>query len=238
MKKFYLISGIFLSALMLTCEQGCADKTEKIAAPSNVGEKISYAIRKMNVKAGNATLVFNGPAKLDTRDTMLITFTADGLNFFDEEKIYVDPKTYFPVRVQRDINIWGKKEKITEDYFPGEGRVNITKVAGGKTTQSEIKKPGNIDNIYAFIFRYRRSGTFKLGEELLLKLPTQDVKLKLEEITDIKAADRNYSAFFMKSDPPKYQVWFDASDKKIPLRINGAVGFGSTAMMMTEYQEK
>lgn len=233
-----LVTGILLGALVLTGEQGCADKTEKVAPPANTGEKITYAIRKLNVKAGDATLIFNGPAKLDNRDCMLITFTADGLNFYDEEKIYVDPQSYFPLRVQRDLNIWGKKEKITEDYLPGEGLVKITKVARGKTSQQTINKSGNIDNIYAFIFRYRKSGSFKLNEELSLKLPTQDVTLKLEEITNVKAADKDYTAYFMKSDPAKYQIWFDASERKIPLRINGAVGFGNTAMIMTEYREK
>ena len=223
--------------------EGCADKTEKAQATAtkasslHPGEKISYAIRKMNVKAGDATLVFNGPTKLDNRESVLITFKADGLNFYDEEKIYVDPKTFFPQRVVRDVNFGWKKEKITEDYLPKEGKIRITKVAGQKSSEQVIDKPGQVDNIYAFIFRYRRSGSFKIGDVLSLRLPTQDVKLILTEVVNIKAADKNYTTYFMKSDPSKYQVWFDASEKKIPLKINGAVGFGSTAMVMTEYKE-
>src|SRR5437867_4279501 len=85
MKKLFLTIGILIGALMLSGEQGCADKTPPQPLESESqnfkGEKITYAIRKLNVKAGTATLLFNGPAKIDGRDSVLITFTADGLNF-------------------------------------------------------------------------------------------------------------------------------------------------------------
>ena len=54
---------------------------------------------------------------------------------------------------------------------------------------------------------------------------------------NLKISGKVYETYFMQSKPAKYKVWFDTSDKKIPLRINGAVGINDTAMLMVGYQE-
>ena len=74
-------------------------------------------------------------------------------------------------------------------------------------------------------------------DEVQLRLPTQDVKLKLEKTVAIKAAGKRYQAFYMSSVPSKYQVWFDVGEKKIPLEITGAVGMANTTMIMRSYSE-
>ena len=205
--------------------------------PFSNGEKIMFSIQKMGLKVGEATLVFQGSAKLGEKRAALIIFTAKALNFFDEEKIFVDPQTFYPLMVKRDLNIWGKREKIIEEYFPQKGVVKITKEAGGKTSEQRIEKKGTIDNIYSFIYRYRTQGQFRMGDTLSLHLPTKEVILTLKEQTNIKAAGRQFEAYYMTSDPAQYKVWFDHSDQKIPLKINGAVGFGDTAMVMVSYKK-
>ena len=228
---FLLSLPLFLSLTLVDVES-----TLHKNFPFSDGEKITYAIKKMGVKTGESSLVFRGLTRINTKNAYLIIFTASSLNFFDEEKIYIDTKTFYPLVVNRDLNIWGKKEKIFEEYFPEKGLVKITKYAGGKKiTEQTIEKKGTLDNIYSFIYRYRNQGQFKVGDTLLMNLPTKDVVLKLKEITKIKAAGQQFDAYYMKSDPAQYEVWFDASDKKIPLKINGAVGFGDTAMVMMAY---
>jgi hypothetical protein len=39
----------------------------------------------------------------------------------------------------------------------------------------------------------------------------------------------------MTSKPAKYQVWFDTSERKIPLKIKGSVGLSNTDMTMVSY---
>ncbi len=206
--------------------------------PFTTGEKITYAIKKMGVKAGEASLIFHGLTRIDNKEVYLIEFRANALNFLDEEKIYIDPKTFYPLIVKRDLNIWGKKEKISEEYWPEKGQVKITKNSGGKITEQTIEKKEALDNIYSFIYRYRSRGQFQIGDTLSMHLPTKDVLLKLKEITKLKAAGKQFEAYYMKSEPAQYEVWFDKSDKKIPLQINGAVGFGDTAMVMVKYQAR
>lgn len=200
------------------------------------GEKITYVIKKFGVKAGEATLVFHGLTKTRGYDAYLVIFTANALNFFDEEKIYVDPVTFYPIRIERALNLFGKREKITEDYFAQKGSVKITKEAGGEVTQKVIDKKTRLDNIYCFLYRYRFLGTFRSKDSFTMHLPTQEVTFELKKTVKVKTAGKTYDSYYMKSDPARYEVWFDAGPKKIPLKINGAVGFGDTTMMMAKYE--
>ncbi len=204
--------------------------------PFKKGEVITFAIKKLGVKAGDATLTFEGLVEVKGQPVYLIVFKADGFNFYDEEKIYVHPETFAPVMVLRDLNIFGSKEKISEEYFPQEGRIVITKTAGENTTTEEIKKEGQIDNIYGVIYRYRAFGKFTPNDKVDLRLPTRDVTLKIEKSLKMKAAGKQYDAFYMSSVPSKYQVWFDAGAQKIPLKITGAVGMANTTMFLKSYK--
>ncbi len=204
---------------------------QEAALPFKKGETIKYAVKKGPLKAGDATLTYHGQQNVDGREVCLIVFKADGFNFYDMEKIYMDAKTYAPIVVERDLNIFGKKEKITEEYQ--EGQIKITKTVKGKTTTETINKKGQIDNIYGAIYRYRATGSFKIGDQMALRLPTQDVTLKLVKTEKIDDRD----AYYMESVPAKYKVWFDTSAPKTPLRITGAAGFGKTTMFMTEYKK-
>ncbi len=232
---------LVLAALLLFSCPFTAEANDELSRRSGIlpffsGEKITYAIKKFGIKAGDAVLVFEGKTVLEGRDVYLITFTADGFNFFDEEKIYVDPETFFPVRVERNINIFGNREKITEYYDPQKGRVRIVKSVGAKTIEQVIEKSGDIDNIYCFIYRYRRDGHFRTGDTMEIPLPTKDITIRLLKKNRIAAARKVYNAFFMQSNPRKYRVWFEDNDGKTPLRIDGATGFGNTAMIMRKYE--
>ena len=203
---------------------------------SAFAETIYYTITQMGLKAGEASLSMAGATSYKGKSTVLIVFKADGLNFFDEENIYVDPDSYQPLFVERNLNIFGSKEKILEDYSVS-GEIRITKTAGEKTTQQVLTKIGITDNIYAFIYRYRKQGSFQMGDTLDVNLPTKDLKIEMVKRTPIDAGGKRYDSFFMQSKPAKYKLWFDASEKKLPLRISGAIGFANTAMVMKNYED-
>ncbi|MBI5415492.1 MAG: DUF3108 domain-containing protein [Candidatus Omnitrophica bacterium] len=205
--------------------------------PFSPGETIRYDIKKLNIKWGEATMTFHGIASLDGRPELLITVTSSGFKFFDEEKIYFDPKAFLPVRVERDLDIFGKKEKITEYYNAEQKTVRIVKTAKGKTTEQTIRRPGPLDNMYCFIFRYRMAGKFQKGEDILIHLPTRDVRFQLMDIQPLAIDGKAFTAHYMQSDPAKYSVWFAADSRRVPLRIDGTAGIGKTAMIMVNYQK-
>lgn len=203
--------------------------------PFRPGETIQYDIKKLKLKVGEATLTFHGLVSLEGQGVLLITFTSHGLKFFDEEKIYVDPRTFLPRLVSRDLNIFGKKEKISEYYNVREGSVRIVKTAKGKTTEQVIKRSVPLDNIYCLIFRYRALGHFSAGETLQVHLPTKDVQFQVQKPRRLQVGEKEVDAYYMESEPAQYRVWFDRGARKIPLRIDGAVGFGKTAMILRSY---
>ena len=205
------------------------------ALPFSKNESITYAIKKMGVKAGEASLVFGGETEVQGQRAYLINFRASAFNFLDEEKIFLDTQNFLPIRVERNV-VWGKKEKITEQYDQKKYEVRIVKTARGKTTEQVIKKDKPMENLYGFIYRYRKEGKFTAGDTLQMNLPTKEVTLKLVKKDKMKLDGKEQEIYFMESDPAQYKVWFDASDKKVPLKIDGAVGFGSTSMVMREYK--
>ena len=201
-------------------------------------EVITYDIKKMGAKIGQATLTDAGSVDFEGKKLVLITFKTKGWNFYDEEKIYLAPDTLRPVVVLRDfdLNMFGKG-KIEERYLPDEGKIKVTKESGGKKTEQILEKKGPIDNIYGFIKRYRHEGSFKVGEVLNLRVPTKDLKIKLVRQLKVAAMGRYFEGYYMESDPDGYKVWFDAGPQKLPLRIVGATGLMSTIMIMKDYKE-
>ncbi len=205
------------------------------ADPFKNGETITYAVKQWGFPVGQATLSLAGAQEFQGKKTVLIIFKADGKKFYDEEKIYVDPDSFYPLFVERDLNIFGKKEKISERY--DQNKVTITKQSGDHPQEQVLTKSGQIENIYGFIFRCRKQGSFKSGEVLDVHLPTQEIKIQVVRKTRLSAGGKYFESFMMESNPSKYQIWFDTSDKKIPLRIDGAVGWSNTVMVMTKYKE-
>jgi hypothetical protein len=207
-------------------------------APFRKGETIRFSVKQSVVKMGEATLVFEGDIERDGKKSVLIVFTAKGFNFYDEERIYVDPVTFLPQAVVRDLNIFGNKEKITEEYDQALGRITVTKmVQGHKPELTVIEKKRPVDNIYGFIYRYRAQETLVKDEEFDVRLPTLDLKIAGVKDQEFKTAGKKYDAVLLSSVPPKYSIWMDKGEKRLPLRIGGAIGIANTVMTMIEYKE-
>jgi hypothetical protein len=200
------------------------------------GETITYEIKKLKLVVGEAVLTVNGPAEAAGRESLWITFRAEGFQFLDEEQIYLDTATLHPLLIKRNLDIFGKEERIVEFYDEHTGRVRIVKTVKGETTEQVIENGERFDNIYGFIYRYRLFGQFDAQKRLELHLPTRDVEFAFGETAEFEAAGETYQACLLKSEPKKYEVWFDKGPKRIPLKINGAVGLGNTAMVMTGYK--
>jgi len=200
-------------------------------------ETIHYSIRQLGYD-GEATLRLVGPRGYNGRQTILIVFKANGVNFSDEEDIYVDPTTYKPLFVERNfsLSVFGQG-KTLEDYVSSKGEILITKTDGNRITHQVINKIGSVDNIYGFIYRYRREGSFKIGDVLNMTLPTKDLKVQLMGRVTLKIGGKSYDSYYMQSQPTRYKIWFDASEHKWPLRITGTIGFLNSVMTMTGYDQ-
>ena len=224
-------------ALVLAMAMACTAGAAPAAAPYAKGEVIRYGIKKMGIKVGEATLAFEGETVRDGKKYTLIVFLAKGFNFYDEERIFVDGKSFLPKLVVRDLKIFGKKEKFTEEYDQKAGTVTITKVAKGKTTVRVLEKKGPIDNIYGFIYRYRIHGSLDPEEQIQMHLPTLDATIAGVKNLRFKAGGKTYQALLLRSVPPNYSIWMDRGPERLPLRIAGAIGIAKTVMTIIEVKK-
>ena len=208
-----------------------------ILLPQLRAETIHYSIRQLGYD-GEASLTMVGPKDFKGYKTVLIVFKANGVNFSDEEDIYLDPSTYKPLFVERNfsLSVFGQG-KTLEDYVSSKGQILITKKDGDRVTQQVINEVTPVDNIYGFIYRYRKEGSFKIGDMLNMTLPTKDLKIKLVKRAWLKIGKKSYDSYYMESQPVRYKIWFDPSEHKWPLRITGTIGFLNSVMTMTGYDE-
>jgi len=223
-----MLNKIFFLTLMICCG---------VFSSALHAETIHYSIRQLGYD-GQATLTLVGPRDYKGYRTILIVFKANGANFSDEEDIYVDPATYKPLFVERNfsLSVFGQG-KTLEDYASSKGEIDITKTDGDRVTHQVINKVGAVDNIYGFIYRYRKEGSFKMGDVLNMALPTKDLKIQLTKRVKLRIAGKSYDSYYMQSQPTRYKIWFDSSERKLPLRITGTIGFINSVMTMTGYEE-
>ena len=230
MKK---LSSVFLRTTVLLCV--LSSNSFAAVPPFKPGETIRYSIHKLLLQ-GEATLVYKGPCVFKNKKALLIVFTSKAFNFYDQEKIYLGVEDFRPIHVDRNINIFGRKERIFEGYF--DGRIEVTKIdAGGRKSKQTIENKNKVDNIYGFIYRYRAQGSFKEGDDLNIHLPTKDLTIKLLRQEKVDAAKQVFDSYYMESTASGYKIWFDAGSHKLPLRISDATGPGDTVMTMKDYRE-
>ncbi|MCD4780443.1 MAG: DUF3108 domain-containing protein [Candidatus Omnitrophica bacterium] len=236
--NFILICSFFVAVMwILSSEEGLALESQDLIATFDhpfVGEEIVYDIKKFGLKVGEAKLNFSGTVKKNGQTAFLIIFTAQAINFYDQERIYVDPVTYKPLRVERDIDLWGKKEKIVEEYLTQEGKIKITKEVKGKMEDLSIEKTGSVDNIYGFIYSFRAGRRYNPGDVFQLRLPTKDVMIQYVEEKKIKIGSTKHDTMYLQSDPKQYHIWFENNEQRIPLRIDGALGSIKAALVMRD----
>ena len=204
--------------------------------PFYAGEKITYAVKIGPVKMGTSTLTFLGRTNLGGRDLETIMFKTTGLNFMDIEKIYAEPQTFYPVRVERTLNLWGRKMDIVEDYDTQDNSWRLTKREGGKVSQEVFKSDTRVQNIISVVYYYREMVDFEMGKPMEFNFASIKVKMGLKKIAAFPHGGKVYQAYLLESTPRKYRVWLDNGKRRLPLRIDGSLlGFGNTAMIMREY---
>jgi hypothetical protein len=208
-------------------------KEQSLIAPFREGEKFIYKVKLGALTIGSAELTFEGKSMLDARDVYVIVFEVNSGKIYDKEIIYAEPVTFYPLRVDRTVKVFGSSMKIQENYNQDEKFVEIHKTQRGKTTVKIIRSDSKLQNIISLVYFYRTSG-LKDGSELNFNLPTQKVKMRVSKIDELRVPKGIYEAYLLESVPKKYRVWFDDSKDSIPLRIDGAISFGAAKMVLVE----
>ncbi|MCX5702425.1 MAG: hypothetical protein NTW64_05595 [Candidatus Omnitrophica bacterium] len=198
------------------------------------GENIIYAIHPLG---GRAVYTDLGMVELESRKLRLVTFTTDTLGFHDSEKIYCDPKTMLPFKVERNVSWWFGKEYIIEDYDQSNFTLTIKKFRGKRKINEQIlKSNGPIYNAILLPLYPRSIPKLDIGWSFVFRLP-QEFEVKLVSVDEIKIAGKKFNAYHFISNPDKFEIWINKDNPLEPLKIKGKGSF-KYSLSMKEYDLK
>jgi hypothetical protein len=194
------------------------------------GENIQYLISPL----GRSEYHNLGLVDLKGVKVNLVIFKTKVLLFEDTEKIYSDPESLLPLRIERSISKFWGKEYITEEYDQKGFTVVMRKFKGKKLVKKQITKAqGPIHNAITLPFYLRGLPNLKIGWNFVARIP-EEFKLELVSIDKISVPAGKFQAYHFKSIPNKFEIWINQDDPRVPLKIQGK-GIFDYALLMKKY---
>jgi uncharacterized protein (DUF3820 family) len=164
----------------------------------------------------------------------VVTFKTKVLFVEDTEKIYSDPETLLPYRIERNISKLLGKEFITEEYDQEGFKVVIKKFKGSKLVNEKVvKADGPIHNAVLLACSLRRDPNLEIGWQFTARVP-DEFKLKLVSIDEITVPAGKFQAYHIKSIPDKFEVWISKNKPRVPVKIQGK-GVLDYVLVMKKY---
>ncbi len=202
-----------------------------IVTPDNQGERILYDV----TPAGTAEYRDLGVVDLEGMPMNLATLKTKALLVEDTEKIYSDPESLLPRKIERDVSSFFWKEQITEEYDQKKGTVTITKRKNGKQVSTRILQGGGQMNSAILLpFSLREQLNPRIGMQVSATILPNKFKIKLVSVDKITVPAGTFQAYHFKSLPDKFEVWINKDNPRVPLKIQGK-GIFSYALSMQEY---
>lgn len=198
------------------------------------GESILYSISPL----GQSEYRDLGIVDLNGIKVNLVTCKTKILFFEDTEKIYSDPDSLLPLKVERNISKLWVKEYITEEYDQKRFTVTLRKFKGNKIIYENITKAsGPINNAVTLPFNMRRTDDLKIGWQLTVRIPNDEFKVELISIDEITIPAGKFQAYHFKSIPDKGDLWINKNNPRVTLKIKGK-GLFNYILAMKKYSSR
>ncbi|MCK4912618.1 MAG: hypothetical protein KAS05_02715 [Candidatus Omnitrophica bacterium] len=186
-------------------------------------EKLVYDVYFNGISAGYIEWEYLGRKEVDgiTVDVLSVNSDTNILNLLDldsEEKVFINSETSLPVRVERDIVFFGKKEIIKEVYDQEKGQIKITN-SSSKKKEEIFAQDIPIYNILQLLYFFPQDLALEAGEWMIFNLPTQKMKIKMVKERVLKFnGDKRDTYFLIGRGAKRFSLWLD-KEEKIPLRL-------------------
>ncbi|MFA5389712.1 MAG: hypothetical protein WC312_08195 [Candidatus Omnitrophota bacterium] len=209
---------LIISAIVLMSFAGNGLLKGETGTHDYAGENILYLISPF----GRVEYNDLGVVELEGIKANLIKFEAKVLFFHDTEKIYSDPESLLPYKVERDISGIGGKEYIIEEYDQEKFIVTIRKFKSGKQVSEQVIKANEpIQNVILLPLYLRKRSDLEIGWRFTAKVVPAEFELELVSIDEIKVPAGRFHAYHFKSIPDKFEIWINRDTPRVPLRIKG-----------------
>ena len=191
------------------------------------GENIVYLISPI----GKAEYHDLGVVDLEGKKLNLVMFVTKALFVKDVEKIYSDPESLLPYRIERSITKLLGNEYITEEYNQKKFTVTIRKFKGKKlVNELIIKANGPIQNAILLPFYLRRRPDLEIGWQFTARVP-DEFKMELVSIDEITVPAGKFQTYHFNSVPDKFEIWISKNNPRVPVKIQGKSGFKYILLM-------
>ncbi|MCF7916847.1 MAG: hypothetical protein K9L61_03630 [Candidatus Omnitrophica bacterium] len=233
---------IFVSFLSLSFNLYAEDNNQQ---PIIDLEKIEYNVSFNGIPSGYIIWKYLGQKTIDGRqvDVLLVESDTNILKFLDlvsSEKIYLDSKTHLPVKVKRNVELFGDKEIIEENYNQQQGQVVIVRKKGENVVEEEVYKQDKpIHNILDLLYFFPKGIdlTAKKGKWMTFNLPNQKVQIKFYGKRKVKVAGAMREAYFLVGKGAKrFNLWLSL-ERKIPLRLDFLSWLGKVIIRREEVEK-
>jgi hypothetical protein len=199
-------------------------------------KKMTYNVKLGRLDLGKAVLYNMRTAEIEGKQLNVAVFETDVVRFKDVEKIYSDPDTFLPVKIDREVFGWLKSEKITENYDQDNFTLTITKEGGSKDNKTVIKKDGPIHNAILLPYYAKDIFKFELGNVFNVNLPNRNLQIKLVSIEDVEVPAGTFKAYHFESTPKQIDIWISQDERKIPLKMQGMGAIGYSLVLNDSQQ--
>ncbi|MFA5008880.1 MAG: hypothetical protein WC546_06655 [Candidatus Omnitrophota bacterium] len=232
MRLFISWCGLFFFCFILMPGFGCCDNIEERFG----GEKLLYYEVFFNgIPTGKIEWQYLGKGNVNGHNAEIIMINSDTnilklLNLESKEKVFIDSQTYLPLKVERDVVFFGKKELIEEVYNQDTGLITITKNdSSKKETFLHQKKP--IHNILSLLYFFPKDIALVKDKPLYFNLPTQKITIKMLYENNVAFGKDKKDIYFLSGrGDRRFNLWLDKKER-IPLKMEFIVPLGKITIV-------
>ncbi len=196
---------------------------------------LAYDVFFNGVPTGKIEWQYLGKEVVSGRNVDVILLNSDTnilklLNLESKEKVFVDSSTYLPLKVERDVVFFGKKEKIKEEYNQATGLITITK-SNSSEKETFLHAATPIHNILSLLYFFPKDIELVKNKPLYFNLPTQKVTIKMLYENNIKIGKIKKDVYFLSGRGDKrFNLWLDKKER-IPLKMEFIVPLGKITIL-------
>lgn len=223
---------IFVIIVMLIIDFGFYNNilsAENLERRFKGAKNLVYDVSFNGFKVGTFNWQYLGKDKFAQRDIYILLAKANTniIGIFDllnEEKIFLDRKTFLPLKVERQVSYFGKKEILEEFYNQDKGLIRVVE---DKNKDKILQQDKPINNILTLMYFFPKDIELKEGSKLYFNLPTQ--KLSIDVVSDkeflITPEGKKEAYFLVGKGNRDFRIWLDKKDR-LPLRLDSTSFLG------------
>lgn len=187
-------------------------------------KKLIYEVSFNGIPSGVVEWEYLGRGEVKGEKVDILSVSSDTkivkiLNLLSTEKVFLNSKTHLPLKVERDVIFFGKKELIEEFYNQDEGSVKIVK-SNARVKEEVIYQKKPIHNILALLYFFPQNIQLKKGKWMLFNLPTQKIKIKFiqERVLSLGGDKKEDTYFLIGRGAKRFNLWINKKSR-LPLRL-------------------